>query len=286
MNSDTNNTSMEEKACEMLEQLSYTLYPPERLQRAGFQPSFYDPQYTIRQVLENKVSSSIPMEKREEYLAFGHTGNGGKDGAVYCGAIVTESGKKCGEFMYHSDTGKVDYFSMKEIERQRIEKTPYFDLKMVLMTPKDFTELCRKGMGLDDNRGRLHLRPLTEAEFERVAEIYTTITTTVSITKEQAEELKEKGEAEWVHPIQENGLEPTMDDIEWGYDLQEYYVPSEADRPVLMEQPVQQNYISPVYMSGIEQKITDMKETLAEMKKEKERQEDNDYAVPQRRTPY
>ena len=77
-----------------------------------------------------------------------------------------------------------------------------------------------------------------------------------------------------------------MDDVEWGYDLQEYYVPSEADRPVLMEQPVQQNYISPVYMSGIEQKITDMKETLAEMKKEKERQEDNDYAVPQRRTPY
>lgn len=251
MNGDTEITSMEEKVCELMTQLNSTIVPLSKDLAKIDDPnnSFYSPQYTIRQVLENKISGSIPENERDDYLTFGHVSTkGGNDTAVYCGAIITKEGKKCGEFMYHANTGKVDFFSREEIRNQMLMKKPYFDPIMVTMSSKDFTILCREGMGLDDGRGRIHLRPLGENEFERLAMCYTTV---------------------------------------FGYDVQEYYVPSEAELPQLLSEPMHQNYVSPVYMSGIEQKITDMKECLNEIKKEKEKaEENNDYGRLERKSPY
>jgi len=320
MNGDTEITSMEEKACELMTQLNRTIVPLSKdlAKRDDPNNSFYSPQYTIRQVLENKISGSIPENEWDAYLTFGHISTkGGNDTAVYCGAIVTKEGKKCGEFMYHANTGKVDFFSQEEIRNQMLMKKPYFDPVMVTMSAKDFTRLCREGMGLDDGRGRVHLRPLTEEEFskqevkeiqeeqkdngsplnirpleenefERLAMCYTAVTVTAYLTKEAFESLsEEEKEKLLIYPQVGYGLEPTMDDIEFGYDVQEYYVPSEAERPQLLKEPMYQNYISPVYMSGIEQKITDMKECLNEIKKDKEKaEESNDYGRLERKTPY
>lgn len=243
MNGDTEITSMEEKTCELMESLQYTIKPPKWMNKDNRMTQFYEKQFTLRNIMENKVSNSIPYMHKEDYLAFGQRVENphGSDNAIYCGAIVNrDTGKKLGEFMYHGRTGKVDYFSMSECERQRTSKTPYFEITQIFMRPNDFDKLCKDVMGLSERTGRLQIRPLDEDEMIRVAEAY----------------------------------------------KEDLYVPSDAELHMLANQTMAHNYVSPTYMSELEQAMCDMKEVSKELHKEKAKAEaENDYGRTTR-SPY
>lgn len=235
-----------EKATELMETLNYTLYPPKHLFRNGG-GLMYDTQTLLRNVVENKISMSIPYTKSEQYLVFGHICENphGSDSAVYGGAIENAKGEKLGDFLYHGRTGRVDYFSMKDIERQRTTPHEYFNIALVatkVMSPQVYERHCRDVMGLSNIRLADYgtIRPLNEDEIERLAEVYS-----------------DKG----------------------------YYIPNEEEKEGLLVQTMSHEYVSPAYMSDLEQSLTDMKETVAELKKEKAKAED-DMGIYERKRPY